>query len=163
MPNQPSSPAVPDPIRFFGTTWVDRGGAYWVRRVLVSVGALACAVAGAFLLRFAVQGVFLAKVGSLVETLLIAAIAVCTCIAAVRTWNVLSRGKESLSGWMADEKSLGAILVIGFVGSLAAYFFRSLVEAPGESVRRARYELARAKAARRAQGQGAKPRPKRRR
>ncbi|WP_051942773.1 hypothetical protein [Streptacidiphilus rugosus] len=140
---------APESIRWFGTTWVDRGRDYWLRRLAVSVGALVAAVAGAFVMRLAVQGVLIAKTGAFVELLLILAIAVCSCVAAIRTWTVLGQGKESLSGWMKDEKSIGVMLIVGFVGSLVAYFVRSLMEAPGEGVARTRYELATAAHARR--------------
>ncbi|WP_042385418.1 hypothetical protein [Streptacidiphilus melanogenes] len=151
------APAAPTsveaaPVRWFGTTWVDRGPDYWLRRVSVSVGALVAAAAGAFVMQLAVQGVVVANTGSFVEILLVLAIAVCSCVAALRTWSVLTRGKESLTGWMADDKSLGVMLAVGFVGSLVSYFLRSLVEAPGESVQRSRYELAVAAAARRQAG-----------
>ena len=132
----------PDPIRFFGTGWVTRDTAYWLRRVGVSLGALVAAGAGAVLMRLGVQGVFVSAAGSLVNTLLVAAVAICTCVAAIRTWTLLSRGRASLSGWMADEKSVGPMLLIGFVGMLVAYFLRSLIEAPGEAEKRSRYELA---------------------
>ena len=151
--NPSVAPSVQAPsIRWFGTTWVDRGPDYWLRRVAVSVGALIAAAAGVFLMQLAVQGVVVAKTGTFVELLLVLAIAVCSCVAALRTWNVLTRGKESLSGWMADEKQIGVMLAVGFVGSLVSYFLRSLVEAPGESVQRSRYELAVAAAARRKAG-----------
>lgn len=145
-----SNAPAPAPIRWFGTSWVDRGAEYWLRRVAVSVGALVAAAAGAFVMQLAVQGVVVAKTGTFVELLLVLAIAVCSCVAALRTWNVLTRGKESLSGWMADEKQIGVMLAVGFVGSLVSYFLRSLVEAPGESVQRSRYELAVAAARRKA-------------
>ncbi|SEL42148.1 hypothetical protein [Streptacidiphilus jiangxiensis] len=150
-PSATSSVEAPS-LRWFGTTWVDRGPDYWLRRVAVSVGALVAAVAGGFLMRLAVQGVIIAKTGSFIEIVLILAIAVCSCVGALRTWNVLTQGKESLSGWMADDKSISVMLIVGFVGfvgSLVAYFLRSLVEAPGEGVARTRYELAVAAAARR--------------
>ena len=140
---------APDPIRFFGTGWVVHDTAYWLRRVGVSAGALLASVAGAVLMRMAVQGVALSKAGSLVNLLLVGAILICTAIAAVRTWSLLSRGKASLTGWMADEKAIGPMLIIGCVGALVAYFFRSVVEAPGESEKRARYDLAQAAYARR--------------
>jgi hypothetical protein len=151
--NAPAPTSVDVPaIRWFGTTWLDRGPDYWVRRVAVSVGALIAAAAGAFLMQLAVQGVVVAKTGSFVETLLVLAVAVCSVVAALRTWNVLTRGKESLTGWMADDKSLSVMLAVGFVGSLVSYFLRSLAEAPGEGVQRSRYELAVAAAARRKAG-----------
>ncbi|MFE9426658.1 hypothetical protein ACFYNO_27265 [Kitasatospora sp. NPDC006697] len=146
MSDNETGPA-PEPIRFFGTTWVSRGGDYWLRRVAVSLGALATTVAGAFVLRFAVSGVQLSKSGGLVDTLLIAAIAICSFLAAMRTWKVLTEGRDSLTGWMAEDKSLGAVWLIGCVGAVAAYFFRSLVEAPGESVRRTAWERETARSA----------------
>lgn len=147
-----SNAPAPAPIRWFGTSWVDRGADYWLRRVAVSVGALVAAAAGAFVMQLAVQGVVVARTGTFVELLLVLAIAVCSFVAALRTWTVLTRGKESLSGWMADEKQIGVMLAVGFVGSLVSYFLRSLVEAPGESVQRSRHELAVAAAARRKAG-----------
>ncbi|MEZ0091475.1 hypothetical protein [Streptacidiphilus sp. EB129] len=139
----------PDPIRYFGTRWVTHDTGYWLRRVTVSVGALAAAVAGALLMRLGVQGVFDSGAGSSVNLLLVVAVLICSTVAAIRSWNVFSRGRESLTGWMADEKSVGPMLLIGCVGALLAYFCRSLLEAPGEAEKRARYELALAAHARR--------------
>ncbi|MHA6762312.1 hypothetical protein [Streptacidiphilus sp. PAMC 29251] len=132
----------PEPVRFFGTGWVQHDAGYWLRRVAVSAGALVAAVAGTVLMRLGVQGVFVSEAGSLVNALLVVAVAICTCVAAIRTWNLLSKGKAALTGWMADDRSVGPMLVIGCVGILVAYFLRSLVEAPGEGEKRARYELA---------------------
>ncbi|MDH6124425.1 hypothetical protein [Kitasatospora sp. GP82] len=139
----PSQGPAPEAIRWFGTSWVERGGDYRVRRVLVPVGALVCAAAGALLLRFAVAGVKISESGGFVYGLLIAAIAVCSCLAALRNWRLLTQGRESLTGWMAEDKSLGAVWLIGAVGALVAYFLRSLVEAPGEGLKRAVYDQAR--------------------
>jgi hypothetical protein len=133
---------TPDPIRFFGTGWVTHDTAYWLRRA-------DAACAGAELMRLAVEGVAVSKGGSLINVLLVGAIVICTAIAAVRTWGLLSKGRDSLTGWMADEKSVGPMLMIGFVGALVAYFLRSLVEAPGEAEKRSRYDLAQAAFARR--------------
>lgn len=127
----------PEPIRFFGTTWVTHDTGYWLRRVAVSLGALAATVAGALLMGLGVQGVFVAKSGSLVNVLLVGAVLVCTAVAAVRAWNVFTKGKASLTGWMAEDRSVGPMLAIGFVGALAVYFLRSLAEAPGEAEKRA--------------------------
>ncbi|MEY9962092.1 hypothetical protein ABIA33_000113 [Streptacidiphilus sp. MAP12-16] len=149
QPSQKPVPA-PDPVRFFGTGWVEHDPAYWLRRVGVSAGALVAMGAGAVLMRLGVQGVFTSQAGSLINLLLVVAVAICTAVAAVRTWNLLSKGRASLRGWMADEKSVGPMLLIGFVGALAAYFMRSLLEAPGEGEARSRYELALAAHARRA-------------
>ncbi|RKE19729.1 hypothetical protein [Streptomyces sp. TLI_171] len=127
---------APAPIRFFGTTWVRRGRAYWLRRVLVPIGALAAAAAGALALRLGVSGVRLSDAAPL-SVLLMLAIGVCNALAGLRNWKILTEGKESLSGWMAEEKSLAGVWLIGFVGALVAYFARSLVEAPGEGLKRA--------------------------
>jgi hypothetical protein len=137
----------PEPLRWFGISWAARGGEYWARRVAVSAGALVVLVAGGLLMRLGMQGVFLARSGSIVNVLLVLAVAICSLTAAARTWKLLSVGKESLSGWMADERQLRVLLVIGFVGSLAGYFVRSLVEAPGEGAARARWDAAKAQAA----------------
>ncbi|MFB9367537.1 hypothetical protein ACWCYY_29780 [Kitasatospora sp. NPDC001664] len=158
---------TPEPIRWFGTSWVERGSGYWARRVAVPLGALAAAAAGALLLRFAVEGVRDSEAGGVVYGLLVAAIGLCSLLAGLRTWKVLSEGKESLTGWMTEEKSLGAVWLIGFVGALVAYFLRSLLEAPGERVKRARYEEALAAVDRRRAAKAARSgnpgRPKKRR
>jgi len=161
----PAGAPEPEPIRWFGTTWVDRRADYWVRRVLVALGALVAAAAGAFLLRLGVSGVQLSDAGGLVDGLLIGAIALCSGMAAIRSWKILTEGRQSLTGWMAEDKSLGAVWLIGFVGALAAYFFRSLVEAPGEGLKRAVYDQATATWERRRatrNGNG-RPGPKKRR
>ncbi len=141
---QPKPAAAPQPeaIRWFGTSWVDRGPDYWLRRVLVPVGALAATAAAAFLLRFGVGGVKVSNSGGFVYGLLLAAIAVCSCLAALRTWRLFAEGRDALTGWTAEDRSLGAVWLIGCAGALVAYFVRSLTEAPGEAVQRARYEQA---------------------
>lgn len=128
----------PEPIRFFGTTWVGRDGGYWLRRAGAAVGSLAAAVAACFVLRFAYQGLEIADVGSLVGMLVVLMFAVCSAIAFRKTW-------EGFSSRPADpsrEDNLRGLKTIGFIGSLLAYFFRSLIEAPGEKLRRTEYETA---------------------
>ncbi|MEV7182891.1 EamA/RhaT family transporter [Kitasatospora sp. NPDC093102] len=149
MSEQPPIPAPapagtpePEPIRFFGTSWLNRDNGYWLRRVAVSVGALAATAAAVLVLRFGVEGVALSDSGGFVNGLLTAAIVVCSMMAVRRTWKVLTEGKDQLTGWMAEDTSLGAVWLIGGAGSLAAYFARSLVEAPGEGVKRAAYQRA---------------------
>ena len=144
-----SAPPQPEPIRFFGTSWVARDRGYWPRRIAVSAGALAATVAGALLMRLGVQGVFSSGSGSLVNTLLVGAVLVCTAVAAVRAWNLFGGGRDALTGWMAEDRSTGPMLAIGFVGALAVYFLRSLAEAPGETEKRARHQRALADRARR--------------
>ncbi|MET8697477.1 hypothetical protein ACFVUH_07275 [Kitasatospora sp. NPDC058032] len=154
---QPVGAPEPEPIRWFGTSWVERGGDYRLRRVLVPVGALLCAAAAALVLRFAVDGIRVADNGGFLNGLLVAAVAICSLLAALRTWKLLTEGKENLTGWMAEEKSLGVVWIIGGVGALLAYFVRSLREAPGEAVRRARYEQERDRYERRQAGRSGRP------
>ncbi|MFJ6617094.1 hypothetical protein ACIQOW_05845 [Kitasatospora sp. NPDC091335] len=149
MSDQPPIPAPkpdgapePEPIRWFGTSWLNRDGGYWPRRVAVSVGSLAATAAVILVLRFGVEGIALSDNGTFLNGLLTAAIAVCSMMAVRRTWKSLTEGRDQLTGWMAEDKSLGAVWLIGGAGSLLAYFVRSLVEAPGEAVRRAAYERA---------------------
>ena len=144
-----SAPPQPEPIRFFGTSWVARDHGYWPRRIAVSAGALAATAAGALLMRLGVQGGFGSASGRLVNVLLVGALLVCTAAAAVRAWTVFNEGRESLTGWMAEDRSAGPMLAIGFVGALAVYFLRSLAEAPGEAAKRARHQRALAERARR--------------
>ncbi|WP_443076654.1 hypothetical protein [Streptomyces sp. NBC_01725] len=135
----------PEPIRFFGTTWVARGGGYAVRRVAVSAGSLAAAVGACFLLRFAFEGLEIAKAGSFVGVLVIVMFAVCSAIAFRRTWEGFSKRPAD----PARDESLRSLKMIGFIGSLTAYFLRSLAEAPGEGLRRGEYETALARYERR--------------
>ncbi|MFI2607223.1 hypothetical protein [Kitasatospora sp. NPDC018619] len=170
MSEQPPTPAPtpagapePEPIRFFGTSWLNRDGGYWLRRVGVSVGALLATAAAVLVLRFGVEGVALSDSGGFVNGLLTAAIVVCSMMAVRRTWKALTEGRDQLTGWMAEDKSLGAVWMIGGAGSLAAYFVRSLVEAPGESVRRAAYERAVEQYEKRRAGRSGRPGGKRKR
>ncbi|MEV1049009.1 hypothetical protein [Streptomyces sp. NPDC049916] len=137
----PTTPGPqPEPIRFFGTTWVDHDGGYGLRRAGVAVGSLAAAAAACFVLRFAFQGLQIAEVGSLVGMLVIVMFAVCSAIAFRKTWEGFgARPKDP-----AREDALRGLKSIGFIGSLLAYFVRSLTEAPGEKLRRTEYETARA-------------------
>ncbi|QKW20118.1 hypothetical protein HUT16_14535 [Kitasatospora sp. NA04385] len=127
---------APQPIRWFGTTWVDRGTGYWLRRAAVSLGALAATAAGALLLRLGVSGVRISEAAPL-SVLLMLAIGVCSALAGLRNWKILTEGKDSLTGWAAEEKQLAGVWLVGFAGALAVYFARSLVEAPGEGLKRA--------------------------
>ncbi|MGA5818700.1 hypothetical protein ACPC54_12690 [Kitasatospora sp. NPDC094028] len=148
---------APEAIRFFGTTWLDRDNGYWLRRVGVSAGSLAAAAAAALVLRFGVEGVALSDNGGFVNGLLTAAVVVCSMMCVRRTWKLLTEGRDQLTGWMAEDKSLGAVWLIGGVGSLLAYFVRSLVEAPGEAVQRAAYERAVEQHAKRQAGRSGRP------
>ena len=130
----------PEPIRFFGTTWVGRDGGYGLRRAGAAVGSLAAAVAGCLVLRFAYQGLAVADVGGFVNTLVVVMFAICSAVAFRKTWEGFTRRG---TGPVSDD-SLRSLRVIGFVGLLLAYFFRSLTEAPGEKLHREEYETARA-------------------
>lgn len=132
----------PEEIRFFGTTWVHHDGGYGLRRVGVAVGSLLLAVVGALVLRFAFQGLEIADVGAFVGFLVVAAFAICSALAFRRTWEGFVRRPDPAAGG-AGDRSAQSLLLIGFIGSLLAYFCRSLVEAPGEKLRRAEYAAAR--------------------
>ncbi|MEU6880046.1 hypothetical protein [Streptomyces sp. NPDC046712] len=135
------TPAGPQPeeIRFFGTTWVDHSGNYTLRRVGLAVGALVAAAAGCFVLRFAYQGLEIAAVGGLMNMLVVLMFGICSAIAFRKTWEGFVRRPAD----PAREDSLRSLKMIGFIGSLLAYFLRCFVEAPGEKLRRAEYETAR--------------------
>ncbi|MFB7311583.1 hypothetical protein [Streptomyces sp. NPDC056192] len=135
----------PEPIRFFGTTWVEHDGRYGLRRVGVALGSLAAAVASCFVLRFAYQGLEIADVGSLVGILVVLMFAICSAVAFRKTWEGFSRRPAD----QAREDNLRGLKTIGFIGSLLAYFFRSFLEAPGEKLRRTEYETAVARYAKR--------------
>ncbi|MGW1378839.1 hypothetical protein ACWD6P_31865 [Streptomyces sp. NPDC002446] len=140
----------PEEIRFFGTTWVHHDGGYALRRAGVAAGSLALAAAGAVVLRFAFQGLEIAAVGPFVGILVVAGFAVCSALAFRRTWDGFVRRPERSPGSSraGDAPSPSAtsgqsLMLIGFIGSLLAYFCRSLVEAPGERLHRAEYTAAR--------------------
>ncbi|MFH8571819.1 hypothetical protein [Streptomyces sp. NPDC017993] len=132
----------PEEIRFFGTTWVEHDGGYGLRRAGVAAGSLALAAAGAVVLRFAFQGLAIADVGGFVGILVVAGFAVCSALAFRRTWDGFTRRPDPSAASTADKSSQG-LQLIGFIGSLLAYFCRSLVEAPGEKLHRAEYAAAR--------------------
>ncbi|MFE9682562.1 EamA/RhaT family transporter [Streptomyces sp. NPDC006285] len=147
----------PEPIRFFGTTWVDHDGGYAARRAAAAVGSLAAIVAGCLVLRFAYEGLAIAAVGGFVTLLVVTMFAVCSALAFRHTWAGYSRRPAP-----DTQSALRGLLTIGFVGTLAAYFFRSLTEAPGESLHRGEYETARAAHDRRTARRAGKPSRKRR-
>ncbi|SDD85589.1 hypothetical protein F558DRAFT_04981 [Streptomyces sp. AmelKG-A3] len=128
----------PEPLRFFGTTWVGHDGGYGLRRVGVAAGSLVAAAVSCLALRFAYQGLEIAEVDGLVGMLVVLMFAVCSAIAFRRTWDGFSRRPADPS----REDSLRGLKSIGFIGSLLAYFVRSLTEAPGEKLRRTEYETA---------------------
>ncbi|KUN09994.1 hypothetical protein AQI95_03330 [Streptomyces yokosukanensis] len=134
----PSSGPRPEPLRFFGTTWVNHDNGYTARRVGVAVGSLAAAVASCLVLRLAYEGIQIADTGSFVTVLIIAMFAICSALAFRNTLEGFGKRHDP-----QRQASLRGLLAIGFVGSLLAYFFRSLTEAPGEKLHREEYEKAR--------------------
>ncbi|MFE5893098.1 EamA/RhaT family transporter [Streptomyces sp. NPDC056462] len=128
----------PEPLRFFGATWVDHDNGYTARRIAVSAGSLASAVASCLVLRFAYQGLQIADIGSFVTLLMVVMFAICSALAFRHTWDGFTKRPDP-----DRQASLRGLLTIGFVGSLLAYFFRSLTEAPGEKLHREEYEAAR--------------------
>lgn len=129
----------PEPLRFFGTTWVEHDGGYGLRRVAVAAGSLAAAAVACLVLRFAYQGLEIADVGKLVNVLVVVMFAVCSALAFQHTLGSFSKRPDP-----ERQSSLRGLLAIGFIGSLLAYFVRSLREAPGEKLHREEYDEARA-------------------
>ncbi|MEU9148508.1 hypothetical protein [Streptomyces sp. NPDC048349] len=169
LPRPPAEPAAvpaapagpePEPIRFFGTTWVNHDGGYALRRAGVAIGSLVTAVAAALLLRLSYEGLEIGNVGPFLSISVVVLFAVCSSIAFAKTWESFSRRPAPSS----DEAALKGLKAIGFIGSLIAYFLRCLVEAPGEKLRRAEHERAVADYARRRSARTGNPaarRPKR--
>ncbi|MEW1633115.1 hypothetical protein AB0469_03485 [Streptomyces sp. NPDC093801] len=157
-PAEPPAGPQPEPIRFFGTTWVDHTGGYAPRRAAVAVGSLVAAAIGAYLLRLAYQGLEIGNVGPFLSISVIVLFAIATAIAFAKTWESFGRRPAPSS----DEAALKGLKTIGFIGSLLAYFLRSLTEAPGEKLRRAEYERAAAEYDRRRSARTGNPAARRR-
>ncbi|WP_435859399.1 EamA/RhaT family transporter [Streptomyces neyagawaensis] len=156
-PTTPKGP-LPESIRFFGTTWLNHDGNYTARRVTVSIGSLAAVAASCLVLRLAYEGLQLAAVGGFVSITVVVMFAVCSALAFGHTWGSFTRRPDP-----DRQSTLRGLLTIGFIGSLAAYFLRSLKEAPGESLHRRTYETALAQYTRRTTkrtGNPAKRRPR---
>ncbi|MFJ2610510.1 EamA/RhaT family transporter [Streptomyces sp. NPDC091279] len=155
----PATPAGPrpEPLRFFGTTWVHHDHGYPLRRTGAAVGSLAAAVLACLVLRFAYQGLQIADTGTFVNVLVVAMFVVCTALAFRHTWDSFTSRPDP-----ERQSSLRGLLAIGFVGSLLAYFLRSLKEAPGETLHREEYETARAQHEKRTTRRTGNPSKKRR-
>ncbi|MFF7737614.1 EamA/RhaT family transporter [Streptomyces sp. NPDC007984] len=147
----------PEPIRFFGTTWVDHDNGYAARRTAVAVGSLAAAAASCLVLRLAYQGLQIAAIGGFVTLLMVVMFAVCSAMAFRTTWDGFSRRPDP-----DRQASLRGLLTVGFVGSLLAYFLRSLTEAPGERLHREEYEEARKQYEKRTSRRSGNPKNRRR-
>ncbi|MBK3581599.1 EamA/RhaT family transporter [Streptomyces sp. MBT65] len=148
----------PEPLRFFGTTWVNHDDGYTARRIGTAAGSLAAAGAACLVLRFAYQGIQIANVGSFVTLLVIVMFAICSALAFGHTWEAFKKRPDP-----DRQASLRGLLAIGFVGSLLAYFFRSFTEAPGEKLHREEYEAAVARHEKRTTRRTGNPSKKRRR
>ncbi|ANP48689.1 hypothetical protein J2Z21_007615 [Streptomyces griseochromogenes] len=148
----------PEPLRFFGTSWVDHDNGYAARRVGAAAGSLAAATGSCLILRFAYQGIQIADTGAFVTVLIIAMFAICSALAFRNTWEGFGKRHDP-----ARQASLRGLLAIGFVGSLLAYFFRSLTEAPGEKLHRKEYDKAREEYDRRSDRRTGNPAKKKRR
>ncbi|MEU6868082.1 hypothetical protein ABZ924_33455 [Streptomyces sp. NPDC046876] len=168
-PAAPATPAAaqaapagprPEPIRFFGTTWVAHDGGYALRRVVLAAGSLGAAFVAAYLLRMAYEGLEIGNVGPFLSISVVVLFAIASAIAFAKTWESFgSRPRPS-----SDEAALKGLKTIGFIGSLIAYFLRCLSEAPGEKLRRTEYERAKAEYDRRRSSRTGNPaarRPKR--
>jgi hypothetical protein len=178
------APPAPPNLRFFSTTWVDRGPVYWSLRVIFSLGVLLVAAGLALLYRFGLQGLSIGDGSRLLSLLGTVGVGICSAVAAGRTWASLERERKSRDGVVirksrrtrAAEAAEAAaevekrgdggpsqtpIMVLGAVGWLLAHFAHSFVEAPHESALRRGHqrELARRQAKVRAvkkRGGGAK-------
>lgn len=148
----------PEPIRFFGTTWVEHDAGYTARRVGVAAGSLTATIASCLVLRLAYEGLRIAAVGGAVSLLVLVMFAVCSALTFGHTWGAFTKRPDP-----ARQASLRGLLAIGFVGSLAAYFLRSLKEAPGESLHRQEYEASRAQHIRQTTRRTGNPAKRRRR
>ncbi|MEU3490919.1 EamA/RhaT family transporter [Streptomyces massasporeus] len=147
----------PEPIRFFGTTWVDHDNGYAARRTAAAVGSLAAAAASCLVLRLAYQGLQIAAIGGFVTLLMVVMFAICSAMAFRHTWDGFTRRPDP-----DRQASLRGLLTVGFVGSLLAYFFRSLTEAPGERLHREEYEEARKQYEKRTTRRSGNPKNRRR-
>lgn len=140
MPTPPATADDPDapkppPIRFYGTCWVDHSRGYALRRAALGAASLVLALAGGLLLWLLVFG---GTAAAWLRGLAAVALALCTAMAFVITWQRYTRPAEE----RADETGLRSIKIVGFAGVLLAYGLRSAVEAPGERLRRAEHEAA---------------------
>ncbi|GAA4826628.1 EamA/RhaT family transporter [Streptomyces ziwulingensis] len=149
----PTAGPRPEPLRFFGTTWLHHDHGYTGRRIGVAAGSLAAAAAACLVLRVAYQGLQIADVGGFVSLLLIVMFAACSALAFAHTWGGFTKRPDP-----DRQASLRGLLAVGFVGTLLAYFLRSLREAPGESLHRAEYDTAREQYAKRTSRRSGNPR-----
>ncbi len=129
----------PEPIRFYGVSWVDHSGGYGARRAGLTLAALLLAAMGGTLLFLGYSGLDSSETAGWLRAMVVIAFAICTAMAATRTWIRYTRPAPENA---VDESAFRSIKVVGFVGVFLAYALRSTVEAPGEKLRRLDYEAA---------------------
>lgn len=95
--------------------------------------------------------------GGPVTLMVVVMFAVCSALAFRHTSGAFTKRPDP-----DRQSSLRGLLAIGFIGSLLAYFFRALVEAPGEKLNREEYEAAREQYERRSKRRTGNPLKKRR-
>ncbi|WP_326598454.1 hypothetical protein [Streptomyces sp. NBC_01803] len=137
-PDGPDDEPRPDPIRFYGTSWVEHTDGYAVRRAGLAVGTLLLTAAGALVLWLGYLGLRDSGTAGWLRALVVLAFVVCAVMAFMRTWAAYARPADNA----VDESAFRSIKVVGFVGVLLAYALRTLVEAPGEKLRRMDYDEA---------------------
>jgi hypothetical protein len=130
---------TPDPLRFYGTTWVDRTGGYRARRVALTLAAAVLLAGGVLVLWLGYAGLHSAETAGWLRALVIVAFVMCGVMSFIRTWSGYTRPRSADA---VDESAFRSIKVVGFVGVLLAYGLRSAVEAPGEKLARRDYEAA---------------------
>ncbi|WP_049576618.1 hypothetical protein [Streptomyces sp. SBT349] len=135
----PDEEPRPEPIRFYGTHWVDHTGGYALRRSLLGPLAAVLAVAGAGVLWFVYAGLEGSETAGWLRALVVIAVVMCSVMAFIRTWSGYSRPRGETA---VDDSAFRSIKVVGFVGVFTAYAVRSAVEAPGEKLLRADHEAA---------------------
>lgn len=129
----------PEPIRFYGTTWLDHSGGYGLRRFGLGLGAMLLAALSVLLLRLGYAGLQLSDTAGWLRMLVVVAFGLCSAMAFSRT---LSSYTQPSGRSLGDDASFRSIKVIGFIGVLLAYALRSAVEAPGEKLLRRDHEAA---------------------
>ncbi|MDT0341701.1 hypothetical protein [Streptomyces litchfieldiae] len=135
----PDDEPRPEPIRFYGTSWVDHTGGYAARRAGLALGTALLAVAGALVLWFGYAGLYNSGTAGWLRGLVVVAFTLCTVMSFTRTWSGYARPRPADA---VDESAFRSIKVVGFIGVLLAYALRTVMEAPGEKLRRWEYEAA---------------------
>lgn len=141
--NEPHGRPGPEPIRFYGTSWVDRSRGYRLRRLALGGGALLLAALGLGLLWLGHASLQRAETAGWLRVLVLAAFALCSVIAFARAWNGYTRPADAdAKAGGGDDSAFRSITAVGIVGLLLAYAARTAVEAPGEGLHRRAHEAA---------------------